>query len=573
MRFLPRSDSQNTLEALKLSLAVIEFDPTGQILDANPRFCETLGCTVDAIRGKHHRIFVVPEDQKSEAYRRFWAELAAGQFMAGEFRRLDSRGEEIWIQATYNPVRNASGKVYKVVKFASDITQAKHQALDDAARLKALDASQAVIAFTPFGEILDANANFLATTGYALDEIRGRHHRMFVDPAYAASAEYEAFWETLRGGRFQAADFKRFGKGGREIWIQASYNPIFDGCGNVRSIVKFATDLSEHMRAVTAVGAALRHLSDGDLSHRMTEAFVPSLDGLRTDFRLAAERLQATMATIDQSAQVIRNESDQLRMAANDLGRRTEQQAAALEESSAALTQATEQVRQTSRSADDVGVLVQTTKARADASSSVVRQAVLAMGGIERSSGEIGKIIGVIDEIAFQTNLLALNAGVEAARAGEAGRGFAVVAQEVRALAQRSAEAAKEIKSLIASSASQVKQGVALVGEVGCALGEIENKVSEVHEHVTSIVEAARHQVIALKEINIAFGTLDRNTQQNAALVEESTASSNDLAAKANMLFELLSTFRMDRTAPIAARSAPAAQVIAFDERRLAAFG
>jgi methyl-accepting chemotaxis protein len=296
--------------------------------------------------------------------------------------------------------------------------------------------------------------------------------------------------------------------------------------------------------AVDSLAGGLAKLSEGDVSHRINQPFIASLDGVRADFNQSAEKLQTALRHVAENARGIDAGANEIRSAADDLARRTEQQAAAVEETAAALEQITTTVRSSTQRAQDAGQLVGRAKAGAEQSGEVVRRAVRAMEEIARSAGEISNIIGVIDEIAFQTNLLALNAGVEAARAGEAGKGFAVVAQEVRELAQRSASAAKEIKALITTSNEQVGQGVQLVGDTGKALEIIVSEVQEINRHVGAIVESAQEQSAGLQQINTAVNQMDQDTQKNAAMVEESTAASHSLAREVASLNRLLGQFK-----------------------------
>ncbi|MFB9947860.1 methyl-accepting chemotaxis protein [Rhizobium puerariae] len=568
---LPGADAKAVLAALGRSQAIIEFDLSGHVLTANENFCKALGYSLSEIVGKHHSMFCEPAYVKSQAYKDFWARLGSGKYDAAAYKRIGKGGREIWIQASYNPVLSG-GKPYKVIKFATDITSAKLKAAEDEGKINAISRTQAVIEFTPTGDILTANENFLSCLGYQLDEIVGKHHSMFCEPAFRDSPDYREFWRKLAGGEAIAQEFKRIGKGGKVAWIQASYNPIFDADGRVFKVVKFATDITERVRAVDDLAVGLTALSNGDLTGRIEKPFIPTLEQIRIDFNEALGRLADAMRTVGENAEGIASGSGEIRQASDSLAKRTEQQAAAVEETAAALEEISRTVTDSAKRAEEAGGLVSRAKRSAEHSGAVVRNAVGAMGQIENSSNEISNIIGVIDEIAFQTNLLALNAGVEAARAGEAGKGFAVVAQEVRELAQRSANAAKEIKALITTSSEQVKRGVALVGETGKALDEIITQVDEINNNVAAIVEASREQSTGLKEISNAVNSMDQNTQQNAAMVEETTAASHSLAREAETLRNLLARFRFGQySSHRVAQARPDARPVASPARKLMA--
>ncbi len=431
---------------------------------------------------------------------------------------------------------------------------------DYAAQIEAIYRWQAVIEFTPNGTITTANENFLKCVGYSMDEIRGRHHSMFMVPADRNSDAYKRFWEALGRGEYQSGEFKRSAKGGADVWIQGSYNPILDTTGKVVKVIKFALDVTRRVEAVSNIGGALSGLAGGDLAHRIDRPLTPELDKLRLDFNSAVETLQAAMQKVDHSARTIDGSTAEIRTSSADLSRRTEQQAASLEETAAALDEITATVRATADGAKQARSIVSNAKVNAEQSGRVVQQAVDAMGGIEKSSREISQIIGVIDEIAFQTNLLALNAGVEAARAGDAGRGFAVVASEVRALAQRSAEAAKQIKTLISSSGDQVQQGVALVGQTGESLNRLVTQVSEIDGIVGEITSSAEEQARGLGEVNAAVNQMDQVTQQNAAMVEEATAASHELAKETSELGRLVGQFNIGGQAYAPVRAVSAAR-------------
>ena len=312
----------------------------------------------------------------------------------------------------------------------------------------------------------------------------------------------------------------------------------------------------EQNKVVEILADSLRRLADGDLTAHINAAFTGAHEQIKNDFNAAVDSLRTAIGAISEATGTLRSGSDEIAAASNDLSHRTEQQAASLEETAAALDQITATVKRSAEGARQASSAASSAKEGAISSGDVVRDAVAAMGEIEQSSGQITEIIGVIDEIAFQTNLLALNAGVEAARAGDAGKGFAVVASEVRALAQRSADAAKEIKTLISASSEQVSQGVNLVGETGEALGRIVGRVTEVHGLVADISSSTQEQAVGLGQVNSAVNEMDRVTQQNAGMVLETANAAADLAREAQNLSQLIGRFRLATGAAAVARRA-----------------
>ena len=536
--------------AIAKSQAIIEFNLDGTIVTANDNFLNCLGYTLEEIKGQHHRMFCDPVYVNGSEYTALWAKLNRGEFDSGVYRRIGKGGKEIWIQAVYNPILNAAGKPQKVVKFATEITEQKNKAAEFEGKLAAVSKAQAVIEFNLDGTIVTANDNFLGCLGYSLDEIKGKHHRMFAEPGYAASGEYQAFWAKLNRGEFDAGVYKRIGKGGKEIWIQASYNPIFDASGKPYKVVKFATDITaqkqsqaEMEKLVAEAQAVLGRLASNDLTQEMTNSYRGDLDKVKTSINAVVQNLSQTITTVREAVQAVSAGAEQITKGNEDLSQRTSEQASALEETSASMEEMTSTVKQNADNAKQANQLAIAARDIADKGGSVTVRAVEAMGEINKSSKKIADIITVIDEIAFQTNLLALNAAVEAARAGEHGRGFAVVAAEVRNLAQRSATAAKEIKGLINESIQRVNDGSELVNQSGKTLEEIVSSVKRVTDIIAEITAASQEQAQGIDQVNKAIMQMDETTQQNAALVEETTSASQSMKDQAKELMTQIEVF------------------------------
>jgi methyl-accepting chemotaxis protein len=556
---------QGQLTALDRVQAVIEFSLDGRILNANKNLLTTLGYTLDEIRGQHHSMFVDPVYRASPDYRAFWEKLGRGEFDTGQYKRIAKGGREVWIQASYNPILDLNGKPFKVVKYATDISEQKLATANFEGQLAAISKAQAVIEFGLDGKVLFANENFLNTLGYTLAEIQGRHHSIFVDPAYAGSAEYRAFWEKLGRGEFDAGQYRRVAKGGREVWIQASYNPILDLNGKPFKVVKYATDITAQVRAAEALKTAVQQVQDAvtaaknnDLTRR-----VP-LDGMSGDIEALCDGVNGLLDTmvgmvgaVIESASTISSGAREIAMGNTDLSQRTEEQASSLEETAASLEELTATVRQNADNAQQANKLASTASEVAVKGGGVVSQVVRTMDEITSASRKISDIIGVIDEIAFQTNILALNAAVEAARAGEQGRGFAVVAAEVRNLAQRSANAAKEIKALISDSGTKVETGSKLVASAGQTMDEIVVSVKRVTDIMAEISAASREQSNGIDQVNTAVAQMDKITQQNAALVEEAAAAAKSMEEQTEGLAGIVAAFKIGTTGGVAAPAAP----------------
>ncbi|WP_315985444.1 methyl-accepting chemotaxis protein [Stenotrophomonas sp. Ste96] len=563
-----QAELEHQVKALHRVQAVIEFHLDGTIVHANDNFLQTLGYTLEEIQGKHHAMFVDAEYAQSREYRDFWANLGRGEFDAGQYRRIGKGGREIWIQASYNPVFDSNGRPYKVVKFATDITAQKFQAADFAGQLAAINKSQAVIEFDLEGRILAANENFLAAMGYALEEVRGQHHSMFAEPEHRQSAEYRAFWAKLGRGEYDAGQYKRLGKGGREVWIQASYNPIYDMNGRPFKVVKYATDITAQVRDTLALQQAVAQTREvvaaaqaGDLTgHIATQDKTGPIAELCEGINALVETMAGIIAQIKLAADTIAVGASEIAEGNSDLSVRTEQQAASLEETAVSMKGLTTTVRRTADNARQANQLAGGAVEVAAQGGQVVHEVVSTMSLINDSSRRIVDIIGVIDGIAFQTNILALNAAVEAARAGEHGRGFAVVASEIRSLSQRSAEAAKEIKQLIGDSVEKVGAGTRQVESAGRTMDEIVVSVKRVSDLMADISAAAQQQSEGIEQINQVVEHIDESTQQNAALVEEASAAARSMEEQSTRLLQTVAAFRVAGTgAPRAAHLNPTA--------------
>ncbi|MEX3977490.1 methyl-accepting chemotaxis protein [Paraburkholderia sp. EG287A] len=516
--------------ALNRVQAVIEFDLQGTILHANENFLATLGYTLEEVRGKHHRIFCDPDYVRTEAYRQFWERLGRGEFDRGEYRRLGRGGREIWINASYNPVIDESSRPYKVIKFATDITAAKQQHAEFEGRLRAIDKAQAVIEFDTGGIVLHANQNFLDTLGYRLEEILGKHHRLFCEEAYAASPDYREFWAKLNRGEFDAGRYKRIARGGRVVWIQATYNPIFDVNGRLYKVIKFANDVTaqveleesvqrraqDDQRKVEKLLAVVSRAAAGDLTGDVEvhgdepiDQLASGIKGMMSDLASVIGKVVESAGTFKDSSQDIAARADTVASGAQLLGATVEEMNASIEE----LTASINSIADNSRGADQ---LAKDTQQEAERGAKAVTRSIEAMELINRSSEDIGEIIKVIGEIASQTNLLAFNAAIEAARAGEHGLGFSVVADEVRKLAERSSQATKEISKLINESVKRVAQGSEISKQAGEAFEKIVAGVSRATQAISEISCGADEQLIAAREVSAAIQQVAEETEKSA---------------------------------------------------------
>ncbi|MFO0735336.1 MAG: methyl-accepting chemotaxis protein [Labilithrix sp.] len=554
---------QARLKPIDRVMAVIELDLAGNVIEANDNFLKLTEYSHDEIKGKHHRLFVDPTEAASPAYADLWNAMNRGQVVAGEERRFGKGGKELWLQASYNPVFNRAGVVERVAIFATDITAEKTRAVLYEAQIKAIHRGMAVVAFDPTGKILEANENFSRVMGYDAEEVRGRHHRMFVDAAYAASPEYTEFWRKLADGQFQSGEFKRVSKHG-ERWLQASYNPIVDASGKLSRVMKFATDITdaktaqqkqEELAAMVArdaavadaflkeAGGVLERMASRDLTARIDGEYTGPYLRLKELLNGAISNLERTLGQVNAASQQVAVACNEITSASQTLAQATSRGASTIEEVSHSLQEMASMATQNARNSQEARTLAEAARGAADKGAQSIGRLAQSIEKIKSSSDETAKIVKTIDDIAFQTNLLALNAAVEAARAGDAGRGFAVVAEEVRNLAMRSAEAARVTAQLIDGSVKNAEAGVEFNAEVLQNLSEITTRVARVGDVMNEIATASEAQSHAVGQVTSSMDELSKLTQQNAATSEETAAASEELSGQAGSLLDLVSEF------------------------------
>jgi methyl-accepting chemotaxis protein len=551
------ADADGKLAAINRSQAVIEFDLDGKVLEANDNFLALFGYELDEIVDEHHRIFVPQEVVRTAEYRKFWDRLRRGEFVGGEFQRIAKDGSSVWIQATYNPIMGLDGKPVKVVKFAIDVTGATRRNADFAGKVAAIDRSQAVIEFTVEGEVLAANDRFLDLLDYRLEDVVGRHHRIFVDAAYAESVEYRHFWDKLARGEFVGGEFRRLGRDGREVWIQATYNPIIGPDGRTAKVVKYAVDVTAaklrnaeiegKIAAINRAQAVIEFDLDGNvmeandnfqrtLGYSLREIkgqhhsmFCPPDYVVSAQYRdfwlrlrageLIADRfhrvgkygrdvwIQASYNPILDAAgrpvKVVKFAYDVTDQVALEQRLETKTQ-----EMTRAVADLVASIGEIAESTSQATNLSQQTQLNAQQGSQALQESSEAIALIQKSSDEIGEIVAVIGEIANQTNLLAFNASLEAARAGEHGVGFSVVAGEVRKLAERSSDAAREISKLIEESGRRVDQGAEVSRGAGDAFARIVESVSSTNGAIRRIADSTVTQQSASLLVSDLIGQL-----------------------------------------------------------------
>jgi methyl-accepting chemotaxis protein len=547
------ADSLGQLAAISRLQGVVEVDLDGTILKANEIYLNMLGYTENELTGQHMSIVLDPVFAKSAALKTLWDNLLEGGNATGQYKRIAKNGNEVWIQASYNPIKDVDGQHYKIINYTMDITEQKLQDADNASQLAAINKIQGIIEFDLSGKVTAVNEIFAGFSAYSAAELVGNHHGMMVEPAYRSSAEYKLFWDKLAKGEADSGLYKRIGKNGKELWLQASYNPIFDLNGKPFKVVKYATDISQqHQASLNLVAAVdesqvvIAAAESGDLGQRIVlSGKVGAIASLCAGINALMDQMTEIIVHVHEAGSMINTAADEIFHGNSDLSSRTEQQASSLEETASSMEELASAVKLNAQNAKQANQLASSASDVALRGGEIVGHVVKTMSEINQSSRKIEDIIAVIDGIAFQTNLLALNAAVEAARAGEHGRGFAVVAGEVRNLALRSANAAKEIKTLITDSVDKTTAGAKQVETAGNTMQEIVISVQRVTDMMGDIAAASIEQSAGIDQVNDAITSMDEVTQQNAALVEQASAAAESLLEQSGSLLATVSAFQL----------------------------
>ncbi|MBK6267257.1 PAS domain-containing methyl-accepting chemotaxis protein [Marivirga sp. S37H4] len=571
---------KNYLEAIDNAFASIEFNPEGIILNANADFLTATGYKLKEIKGEHHRIFVSDEYANSKEYKAFWKALADGQSQTGEFLRYCKNGDELWLQASYTSIKDESGKVAKVIKYGQDITKRKQAELAGEKNLKnylsAVDKAFATIEFDPKGNILNANDQFLNAVGYSLNEIKGKHHKIFVSAKHAQSNDYTTFWNALGSGESQTGEFLRYRKDGKELWLQASYTAIPDENGKVVKVMKYAQDITARKHAEIAgkksteeqleIIEVIRAMAKGDLTKRVdsnsevageVNSALNGLNEVLSKINTSADYVAKSSDDLLSRSESIKNSSNEVASAISQMAKGAQDQALRTDESSKLVDGVMTSSMEMQGKADIIKKTAEDGQKRSEEGLKIIKNLVANMTGIDSSAEktsasiailteraeEIGRTLNVITDIAAQTNLLALNAAIEAARAGDAGRGFAVVAEEIRKLAEDSRKSAVDIEKIISdvqkdtvsagkaieSMQSSVKEGGSATKDAESIFVEIASSSDVTFQHSKEILSSSLGQ----KE---SIDAVVKNIEQIVVVAEETAAGTQQIASSSQEL-------------------------------------
>ncbi len=498
---------QRQFEAIGKSMAVIEFEMDGTIITANDNFLNTVGYKLDEIKGQHHSMFVDDELRSSHEYKEFWARLNRGEYQSAEYKRVGKGGKEVWIQTSYNPIFDRDDNPFKVVKYATDVSEQKLQNADFSGQIEAIGKAQAVIEFEMDGTILNANDNFLNTVGYRLAEIKGQHHSMFVEEDFRRSAEYKEFWARLNRGEYESAEYKRIGKGGKEVWIQASYNPILDLNDNPFKVVKYATDVTQQVEDKILLSQTMTGVAE------------------------IAKSLAASSKQLTDVSQNMAGNAEETSVQANVVSAASEQVTNNVQTVATGAEEMSASIKEIARNATEASLV-------ADKAVKVAESTNTTVGKLGESSAQIGQVIKVITSIAQQTNLLALNATIEAARAGEAGKGFAVVANEVKELAKETAKATEDISQKIEAIQQDTTGSVQAIQEISEIIGQINGIQNTIATAVEEQSATTNEIVRNVSEAAKGSAEISQNITGVATAAESTTSGANSSMKSANNLSE-----------------------------------
>lgn len=598
-RLTDNNETESLILAINRSQAIIEFDMSGNILTANDNFLRVIGYTLDEIKGKHHSMFVEDKVKSSTEYQRFWESLNRGEYQAAEFKRLGKNNKAIWIQASYNPIFDNAGRPYKVVKFATDVTENKLQTITYTRQIDAIYKSQAVIEFDMDGIILAANDNFLKALGYTLAEIKGKHHRIFVEESTANSAEYKAFWDKLNRGEYESSEFKRLGKDGKVVWIQASYNPILDLNGKPYKVIKFASDITaqkeqderfrqEIQDSEQKIQNLLKDLQDriviyrehiaavakGDLTKALEIVGDDDLSELGKNINNMTEGLKDIANQIISSASEISVGINELENTANTQASAATEQATSVTEISSIVEEIKTTSKQTLEKAGKLGESADQTSKEGEKGKEAINTMSHSMKDLQRKindiantilnlsekTQQIGEITEAVADIAKQSKMLALNASIEAAKAGESGKGFAVVASEVKELADKSQSSTDRVQKILQDIRQTAEQAVNVTkdgtksveqnlsqvdvcGEIMTVLGEVIENSSIASQQ---IVSAIKEESAGIDQVVISMREIDKSTGQFNRSTEETKTAVNNLSGVSQQLKKSAAIYKID---------------------------